>query len=146
MINSVADPNAATVKNLYEQLNNLKPLKSNIPVAKEPIKVNNMITSSMMITPKSNWDTIEASSEVRTISSSSSTSSCGSSSGYNSDSNVVNNNNIVSRCSGLKKSGDFFKDLLKEGNTKAVSSMVIPRRSMNSPGMPKRASLSVTDL
>ncbi len=148
LINSTIQQ-ASNIKNLYEQLNNLKPLKSNIPVAKEPLNSGHMMTSSMVITPKSSWDTAEVGAEARTISSSSSTSSCCSSSGYNSDSNGVNNNSrpIVGRSSGLKKSGEFFNDLLKEGNAKAVSSMVTARRSMNSPGVvPKRASLSVTDL
>lgn len=167
---------------LYEQLSNLKPLKSHIPV-KESISKPNLMTTSMIITPStteylnsenknsekspnqkvrfSEWETHEHMAEVRTISSSSSSSSCGSSSGYNSDNYVTNqvannnnsNKNTASnlRSSGLKKSGEFFNDLVKTGNTKAVSSMVIPRRSMNvgavnSPNTHKRASLSVTDL
>lgn len=87
--------------------------------------------------------------EIRTISSSSSTSSCCSSSGYNSDNN---GNKNVQRHSGLKKSGEFFNDLVKNGNTQAMRSMVLPRRIITSPVMAnsqspnKRVSLSVTDL
>lgn len=97
-----------------------------------------------------NWDIdSQVNQEIRTISSSSSTSSCGSSSGYNSDNN---GNKNVQKHSGLKKSGDFFNDLIKNGNTQAMSSMVMPRRIITSPSLGssssphKRVSLSVTDL
>lgn len=105
---------------------------------------SSMTITPTISTPKFSWP--ETPEVVHTISSSSSTSSCGSSSGYNSDTGVCKIVTTTQRSSGLKKSGEFFNDLIKAGNAKAVGSMVMPRRLITSPNTNKRASLSVTDL